>query len=315
MHYHQLTPDERYALAGCRLEGVGPSAIAVRLERHRSTIWRELRRNRSADGGYRPVIAERQAQNRRRLAHRPWRFTAADLALIGERLSWHWSPEQIAGRLRREGRLQISHETIYQYVWADKRGGGALHTFLRCAQKKRRKRYGSYERRGRVTGKRPIGTRPAIVDQRGRLGDWEIDTVLGDRDGACILSMVERRTGFVAIGYLTERTTQAVNRRAIALIRAQPRPVHTITADNGTEFHRYPVVEAKTAARFYFATPHHAWERGTNENTNGLIRQFLPKRQSMAPYTQRDCAAIAQHLNQRPRKRLEYRTPEECYVP
>ncbi len=258
-----------------------------------------------------PPISSRS----RRLAHRPWRFSAEDLALISERLSWHWSPEQIAGRLRRDRRLQISHETIYQYVWADKRGGGDLHTFLRCAPKKRRKRYGSYERRGRVTGKRPIGTRPTIVDKWGRVGDWEIDTVLGDRDGACILSMVERRTGFVAIGYLTERTTQAVNRRAIELIRAQPRPVHTITADNGTEFHRYPAVEAETAALFYFATPHHAWERGTNENTNGLIRQFFPKRRSMAPYTQRDCDAIAHHLNQRPRKRLAYRTPEECYVP
>ena len=128
MNYHQLTPDERYAIAGCRLEGLGASAIAERVKRHRTTIWRELRRNRSADGGYRPVIAERKAQNRRRLAHRPWRFTAADLALIAERLSWHWSPEQIAGRLRRDGRLQISPETIYPYVWADKRGGGNLHT-------------------------------------------------------------------------------------------------------------------------------------------------------------------------------------------
>ena len=126
---------------------------------------------------------------------------------------------------------------------------------------------------------------------------------------------MERRTGFVAIGHLEERTTAAVNRRAIALIRAQPRAVHTMTADNGTEFHRYTAIEAATQVRFYFATPHHAWERGTNENTNGLIRQFLPKGRSMAWCTQRDCTAIAQHLNQRPRKRLGYRTPEECYVP
>ena len=126
---------------------------------------------------------------------------------------------------------------------------------------------------------------------------------------------MERRTGFVAIGHLEERTTAAVNRRAIALIRAQPRAVHTMTADNGTEFHRYTAIEAATQVRFYFATPHHAWERGTNENTNGLIRQFLPKGRSMAWCTQRDCTAIAQHLTQRPRKRLGYRTPEECYVP
>ena len=131
----------------------------------------------------------------------------------------------------------------------------------------------------------------------------------------CVLSMVERKTGFLLLGQLHARTTAEVNRRTIQLIRTQPRPVRTITADNGTEFHQYTTVERATDARFYFAAPYHSWERGTNENTNGLLRQYLPKRSTMATLTQHQCNAIAKQLNLRPRKRLGYRTPEECYFP
>ncbi len=210
--------------------------------------------------------------------------------------------------------LAISHETIYRYIWADKRQGGALYTHLRGARKQRRKRYRSYDSRGRVAGKRPITARPAVVETRSQVGHWETDTVLG-AGRPCVLSLVERKTGYLLLGKLRARTSEEVNHRAIPLIRAQRRAVRTITADNGTEFHDYPVIERATAARFYFATPHHAWERGTNENTNGLLRQYLPKRRRMAHLTQHDCHRVAAKLNRRPRKRLGYRTPEECYVP
>ena len=133
--------------------------------------------------------------------------------------------------------------------------------------------------------------------------------------GACILTMVERKSGYTAIGLLPRRAAPAVTHRLPQLVARQPRPVHSITVDNGTEFHSYRHLEARFAARFYFATPHHAWERGTNENTNGLIRQYLPKGTSMEHLTQRDCQRIADRLNRRPRKRLGYRTPEEVYVP
>ena len=165
-----------------------------------------------------------------------------------------------------------------------------------------------------MAGKRPIASRPAVVEARTQVGHWEVDTVLG-AGRPCVLSLVERKTGYLVLGKLKARTTAEVTPRAVRLIRAQPRPVRTITADNGTEFHDYATVERATTARFYFATPHHAWERGTNENTNGLIRQYLPKGKSMARLTQQDCNAIARKLNRRPRKRLGYRTPEECYVP
>lgn len=314
--YRQITVAERYTLGILRQLGYPAAAIARMLGRHRSTIGREVHRNATHhDGTYRPQLAHWYACSRRSRSRRNHRFSPADFALVRTCLEQQWSPEQVAGRLRREGRLRISHETIYRHIWADKRRGGTLHTHLRGARKQCRKRYGHYDSRGRLAGKRPITERPATVAARTRIGHWEVDTLLGaGQADACVLSLVERKTGYLVLGQLRARTTAAVNTRATQLIRAQPRPVRTITADNGTEFHGYAAIEQNTAARFYFATPHHAWERGTNENTNGLLRQYLPKRQSMARLTQRDCVAIARRLNQRPRKRLSYRTPEECYA-
>ena len=178
-----------------------------------------------------------------------------------------------------------------------------------------RHRYGRYDSRGRLAGKRWITERPAVVDTRQELGHWEGDTMLGDSQaGPCVLSLVERKTSYLLLGQLRQRLSAAVNRRAQQLITAQPHRVRTITVDNGTEFHEYAALEQATGTAFYFATLHHAWERGTNENTNALIRQYLPKRQSMAHLTQHDCNRIAAKLNRRPRKRLGYRTPEECYA-
>jgi len=316
MTYRQITFEERYTVGLLRQRGCSPAAIARVLGRHRSTIGREVGRNRArSDATYRPQLADWYARGRRALARRHPRFTAVDWARIQALLREDWSPEQVAGWLRRHGELAISHETIYRYIWADKRAGGALYRHLRGARKQRRKRYGRYDSRGRLAGKRPITARPAAVETRRELGHWEADTMLGaGQAGPCVLSLVERKTGYLLLGQLRQRTSAAVNQRAQRLIAAQPHVVRTITVDNGTEFHEYAQLEQATATRFYFATPHHAWERGTNENTNGLIRQYLPKRQSMAHLTQHDCNQIAAKLNHRPRKRLGYRTPEECYA-
>jgi len=314
--YPQITATERYTLGTLRRLGYTAAAIARILGRHRSTIGREVRRNATRfDGSYRPQLADWYARSRRSGSRRNQRFSAADWVQVHARLREQWSPEQVAGRLRLAHQLCISHETIYRHIWADKRAGGTLHTHLRGARKRFRKRYGYYDRRGRLAGKRPISARPAIVNARARIGDWEADTILGAAsDSHCLLSLVERKTGYLVLGKLAARTTAEVNRRAAPLIQAQPHRVHTITSDNGTEFHDYAALEAVTQAQFYFATPHHAWERGTNENTNGLVRQYAPKRTSMACLTQQDCDTIARALNHRPRKRLGYRTPEECYA-
>ena len=316
MTYHQVTSAERYTLGLLRQRGLPAAAIARLLHRHRSTIGREVRRNRAhSDQTYRPPLADCYARSRRSHSRRNRQFSPAEWAQIQELLHEDWSPEQVAGWLRRFRLLRISHETIYRYIWADKHAGGTLHLHLRGARKQRRKRYGRYDSRGRLAGKRWITERPPSVATRRELGHWEGDTMLGDSQaGPCVLSLVERKTGYLLLGQLRQRISAAVNQRAQQLIAAQRHPVRTITVDNGTEFHDFAALEQATGTEFYFATPHHAWERGTNENTNGLVRQYLPKRQSMAHLTQHDCNRIATKLNRRPRKRLGYRTPEECYA-
>lgn len=317
MPYAQITSEERYTLAILRRDGQCAAAIARALGRHRSTITRELERNATHhDGSYRPQLADWYARGRRSHSRRNARFTRAQWRCVERCLRKKWSPEQIAGRLRRERRLRISHETIYRHIWADRAAGGTLYLHLRGARKQRRKRYGAYDSRGRLAGKRAIATRPPGATHRSRFGHWEGDTMLGNSQaGACVVTLVERKSGFTAIGKTARRAAPEVNARLRRLVAAQPRPVRTITVDNGTEFHSYATLEQQIDARFYFATPHHAWERGSNENTNGLIRQYLPKRTSMEHLSQRDCQRIADSLNRRPRKRLGFRTPEEVYVP
>jgi transposase, IS30 family len=313
MTYRQITSEQRYMLAALRMQGLRASQIAEQLGCHRSTIGRELRRNSSAsDGHYRPSKAQEMTNGRRSRSRRNQQFSLQDLHKVDELLVERWSPEQISGRLGRAATLSISHETIYRDVWRDKKAGGTLYTHLRCAQKKRRKGYGHYDSRGRLAGKRHISERPASVEGRSEFGHWEADTVMGTGSKDCILSLVERKTGLVVIGKLRDRTTASVNARAIKLIRSSRAAFRTITADNGTEFHNYPEIERCTRATFYFANPYHSWERGTNENTNGLIRQYLPKGTSMARLTQQTCDEIANQLNTRPRKRHAYKTPLEC---
>jgi IS30 family transposase len=314
MKYHQITSEERYRISALRQVGYCPAAIARQLGRHRSTISRELRRNCSPwDGSYRPSKAQEQANGRRSRSRRNRRFGGQAWRRVVSLLREQWSPEQVSGSLRKAGKLSISHETIYRYVWADRARGGELCQHLRCAGKKRRKRYGRYDSRGRLAGKRHISERSGSVERRQAIGHWEIDTVMGVGNDHCVVTLVERATGYVLIGKLRSRNMAELAWRTIRLVRKHPGKFRTITADNGTEFHSYQKIEKATGVKFYFATPHHAWERATNENTNGLIRQYLPKRKSMAHVTQWDCNRIAKKLNTRPRKRYEYETPEERF--
>src|SRR5215212_5821556 len=300
-------------LAALRRQGLNHADIARSLGRHRSTVCRELHRNSTrADGHYRPSTAQERTNGRRSRSRRNLRFSAEDFSLIDGLLCRQWSPEQVAGHLAREGLLSISHETIYRHVWRDKKEGGALYTHLRGARKRRRKRYGAYDSRGRLAGKRMISERPAEVETRGRVGHWEADTVAGSGSKDCVATLVERKTGLVLVGKLKDRTAGALSQRMTRLIRGAGR-VETVTADNGTEFHDYKQIERRTGATFYFARPYHSWERGSNENANGLIRQYLPRGVSMAGLSQQQCNAIARRLNTRPRKRLGFRTPLECF--
>jgi len=314
MTYCQLTSAERYMLAALRRQGLNQSEIARALGRHRSTVCREVSRNSTrADGRYRAFTAQERTNGRRSRSRRNQRFTPQDFTVVDELLCRQWSPEQVSGHLGRLGHLCISHETIYRHIWRDKRAGGLLYTHLRGARKQRRKRYGSYDSRGRLAGKRPISERPPTVETRRQIGHWEIDTVMGAGSKDCIVTLVERKTGLLLIGKLKDRTTASLNGRVIGIIERHGGRFETITSDNGTEFHNYERIEERTKATFYFARPYHSWERGSNENANGLIRQYLPKGSSMAVLTQQHCNSIARKLNQRPRKRLGFKTPLECY--
>ena len=315
MKYQQITSAERYIISALRKQGFSVLEIAKHLGRHRSTIYRETSRNGRFPGDrkYRPKEADAKARLRRSYSRRNRHFTDKDFAQVNILLRKQWSPEQITGYLNIMGLSGMSHETIYQHVWRDKVAGGSLWRHLRQSQKRRRKRYNAYDSRGRLAGKRNIMERPDSVESRKYKGHWEIDTVMGKGSPDCIVTLLERKTGFVQIGKLPDRTTASLNKKTITLINRHVWDYKTITADNGTEFHQYGEIEKATRVKFYFANPHHSWERGSNENVNGLIRQYLPKGKSMKQLTQQQCDAIAEKLNTRPRKRLNYKTPEECF--
>ena len=311
MKYRQLTSEERYTLGLLRRQGYRQVLIARVLQRHPSTICRELRRNRTRyDGAYRPSRADEYARARKKRARRNLRLDAAQWELIAVLLEAKWSPEQISNTLSQTGILNISHESIYRWIWSDKQAGGQLHTHLRGAPKQRRKRYGAYDSRGRLATKRHISERPSHIESRLEFGHWEIDTIIGGKTPPCAVTLVERSTGLTLIGQLPDRTVASTNRRLNKLIGRAPELFKTITADNGTEFHGYEQIEKRWGIPFYFCTPYHSWERGTNENTNGLIRQYLPKRKSMKTLTQARCDEIAWQLNTRPRKRYGFKSPQ-----
>lgn len=314
MEYHQLTQDERYLIAKLSKHRIGVSQIAARLGRHRSTIYREIERNKTpGDGGYRAERAHSYAVARRSRCRRKPQYSAKQLARVDALLQRQWSPEQIAGALRRRRQLQISWRTIYRHIHRDKRQGGGLWRCTRIISKFGRKRYRSVDFRGVLPGKRHIWTRPKVVERRGRLGDWEGDTVMGHDQRHCILTLVERKTGFVIIKKLNSRTKEQATTAALRAILGHPGKFKTITFDNGTEFHDYKILEEQFKVKCYFATPYHSWERGSNENMNGLIRQYLPKGCSMVNLTQTQCDHIAKEINDRPRKRHNYRTPNELF--
>jgi IS30 family transposase len=313
VRYHQITLTERYTLATLRKQvpALTVAEIARLMGRHRSTIAREIARNSSRrDHVYRTRHAQDETNRRRWKPGRNQRFGTADWELVVRLLREGLSPEQISGRLRLECRLTISYESIYRFIRRDKQRGGTLFRLLRQPAKWR-KRHPGPEKRGHLTGKRHITERPASVELRQEVGHWEMDTIVSPLDRHCVVSLVERATGCLLVGKLRARSVAATNRRVIQLIRSHRHLFKTITVDNGTEFHGYREIERATGTTFYFATPYHSWERGTNENTNGLIRQYIPKRSSMKHLTQAACSEIALKLNNRPRKRHGFLSPIE----
>jgi IS30 family transposase len=307
MSYTQLTHTERYQILALKRTGYTLTGIALELNRYVSTISRELKRNSTSDG-YCADQAQELAVKRRR--EKPRRRIAGHVrATVSLLVSWDWSPEQVSGWLAQYMDMLVSHEWIYQCIYADKRAGGDLHTHLRC-QKRRRRRYGGRDRRGQVNNRVSIDERPEIVAGRSRTGDWEIDTIIGARRSGALLSLTERKSRDILLAKLPGCSADEVVYAALGLLVEQDK-VHTITSDNGKEFSGHEDIARVLQAEFYFAHPYSPWERGTNENANGLVRQYFPRSRDFATITQEELDNAMDRLNNRPRKCLGMQTPNQ----
>lgn len=311
MSYTHLTQDERYQIHALKKTGMGIREISLEIGRNRSTVSREFRRNKGLRG-YRPKQAHEKSQMRLQTAAKHIKMTPELIEIINELIQLKWSPEQISGRLKLEGVYSISHESIYQHILRDKKAGGDLYTHLRC-QKKRRKRYGtkSHDRRGQIKNRVSIEKRPAIVDKKTRIGDWESDTVMGKNNRGCMTTVVDRASKRTKIRKCNSKESKVVCKEMSDSLKGEV--THTITKDNGKEFADHEQLSKDTGAKIFFAHPYCSWERGLNENTNGLIRQFFPKGLDFSTVTVADVQKVEDALNNRPRKSLNYQTPNEVY--
>jgi IS30 family transposase len=286
--------------------GHDQSQIAKVLDRNKSTISRELSRN-TGSRGYRPkqaceMSADRAQHSRNAPTVEPWVREAACALLCIQ-----WSPEQIASQ------LPISHETVYQHVYADKAQGGMLWKNLRC-QKQKRKRYaGGRERRGQIPNRRPLSDRPLHIEARKQVGHWECDTVIGASHKGAVVTMVERKSGYAVMAKVTNKTSALVSSAIVDKLQPLAARVKTLTFDNGKEFAGHAHIDQQLQSTAYFARPFASWERGSNENLNGLLRQYVPKKRAMSTVSDEEIRMIQNRLNNRPRKRLGFKTPAEVF--
>jgi len=275
---------------------------------HKSTVSRELRRN-TGGRGYRPEQAHKLALQRRDEKVR-FGIEESTWERVEQLLREDWSPEQICLWLHEAGEQPVSHESIYQYIYWDKSCGGDLHTHLRC-KKKRRKRYGTYDRRGKLINQVSIDERPAVVDERSREGDWEVDTIIGKNHKQAIVSMNERVHRLIYLYKVETKDAESVAEAITRTLKQKGLPVLTITADNGREFGNHETIAKELNTDFYFAHPYRSWERGANENGNGLVRQYFPKGSDFSSINDSDLRRVERKLNNRPRKCLDMKTPNE----
>lgn len=310
--YHHVTRDLRCQIYALKARGDSLNSIAKQVGKHVSTISRELNRN-TGKRGYRINQADNQARQRRGDASQaPKKLTKDILKIVDEKLYEEWSPEQISGRLKLEG-IVISHESIYRHVWADKHAGGELYKNLRHHGKRYNKRSASNAGRGCIPDRVDITCRPKIVEKKSRIGDWEGDTVISTISKTALLTVVDRHSKFLIMKKLGRKTAENVRVAITERMKKLPHPTHTITYDNGMEFAAHKAISEALNAKAYFAAPYHSWERGLNEHTNGLVRQYLPKAFDFKDVTDEEIQAIENKINHRPRKVLQYRTPYEVF--
>ncbi|WP_340620642.1 IS30 family transposase [Xenorhabdus siamensis] len=312
MTYTQLTEIERYQIFTLKEAGFTQRFIATSLNRAPSTISRELRRNQE-DEKYCPKQAQLKASERRHTAIKAVKVTPMIVKLI-KQLTWQdLSPEQTVGYLKRENIISLHHETVYRLIYKDKLNGGDLYQHLRIAKKPYRKRYGSHEHRGKIKNRVSIEKRPKCVDKKQRIGDWEGDTIVGKDHKSALLTLVERKSLFTFIIKLEDKTAKGVAKAATRHLSGIKNKIKTMTFDNRLEFAEHALISKNLEAKVYFAHPYSPWERGINENTNGLIRDYFPKGTDFNQVSEREVNLVANRLNNRPRKTRNYKTPNELF--
>ena len=311
--YHHLAYGERCQIQGFLKSGMSLREIGRLLNRSASTVSREVRRN-SGRRGYRMKQAQRLASARRRKASSALRKMTRDMwELVREKLSLQWSPEQIAGRFRREGVVSVSASWIYRHIGDDRDSGGTLFEHLRRRGKKYNRRAGNGAGRGVIADRVDISRRPAEVENKKRVGDWELDTIVGSRHRGAVVSLVDRASKYTFLELVRTKASAEVNAAIRRCLKPVSPLVHTLTADNGKEFSGHREIAEALAARFFFATPYHSWERGLNEHTNGLVRQYFPKSTNFREVELGEMLKVEGLLNNRPRKVLGFRTPAEVF--
>ena len=304
MNYTHLTQEERYQIYALLREGFSKRHIAFRLQRAPSTIIREIQRNKNRNG-YFAKHAHKLA--RKRFSPNPKTISQEQWQEVKKLLSLQWSPEQISSH------IAVSLHSIYRYIHRDKRVGGSLYKNLRFRNQRKRK-YGHPETRGQLTNRRNIKERPLVVEERSRFGDLEIDTIVGKHHHQSLVSIVDRKTGYLWLKKCCNRKSDEILKTTIELLSPMKRDLKTITADNGKEFSLHAQIAKELEIDFYFADPYSSWQRGTNENTNGLIRQYILKGSDLNDYSDEYIAEITYRLNHRPRKRLGFKSPSQVLL-
>ncbi len=313
MSYRQLTLEKRYHISALQKVGLNQKEIAAKLSVDPSTISRELRRNRDKTRGYAAELAQIRSSKKHKDKKKRNSITRRVEKYIRGKLKQDWSPEQIAGRMKIDIGITLVHETIYRYIYANKSNGGRLYKLLRHKNKKYHKRSNNYRARGTLIDRVMISKRPKIVEKKSRIGDLEIDTVIGKNHVGALVTVVDRKSKFTLIKNVPTRQADVVTKALIEMITPIKAITHTITSDNGKEFAYHKEVSVALDIDFYFANPYHSWERGLNEHTNGLIRQYLPKKSEFIDVSKDEIIMIQNRLNHRPRKVLGYKTPYEVF--
>lgn len=309
MKYQQLTEGLRYQIALLFGEKISLTEISRRVGVSKSTISREIRRN-SVAGDYSAAVAQRLSEARRRSSAK-YSISTDTVFYVETGLCWKWSPEQISAICKRIG-SPVSHEWIYQHIQADKANGGELYKHLRQGKRRHRKGYGT--KRGRIPDAVSIEQRPSVVDERSRLGDWEADLVLGAQGTGAIVTLAERKSRIYLTKMVLSKEAREVSSAIISMLSSYKDVCHTITFDNGGEFSEHRAIAEALEAETYFAHPYASHERGLNENTNGLLRQFIPKGTDLRTVSEEDLQHYQNLLNSRPRKCLGFRQPSVVFA-